>query len=597
MRPRIANMAPLVLALAFMAPGPAASAGLTRQVLILHSYQNDYEWTRLVNQGLTDELESAPDLSCQIKAEYLDAKRAWDPAMAEHFAAHLARRYEGFKPDIVVVSDNDAFEFMLAHGGALFGRTPWVFAGVNELDPGSIAPIRDRVTGVVERIDYAATLRLILELFPGTTEIRALADGTTTGPKTLAELREAAAALGLAVPVTSFPDRPFPELLKEAAGLPTSTAVFLLAYARDAAGEVWSMREVASRMAAAAPGPSFAIWDFFFGHGVVGGAMTSGLAQGAEAGRMALRILRGASPAAIPVSDVPSPPVLLDWRQLRRFGVPSSRIPASARIEYRPPDLRERDPAAFWMVVGLSAVALALGASLVAISAAYRRVSASEALLAASLKEKEALLHEVHHRVKNNFQVTASLLSLQAGSVDDERARAALVDSENRIRSMALVHAEAYEERDLSRVELGSFARSLVGSLMSSVPGAGLSRFEASGGPLVLDMERAIPLGLILNELVTNSLKYAAKGRGGCAIRLELRPPPELALVYEDDGPGLPADQSPENPKSLGLQLIGVLADQAGAALEWSSAAPARFVLRLKDRGPAAAPPAGASPV
>lgn len=160
---------------------------------------------------------------------------------------------------------------------------------------------------------------------------------------------------------------------------------------------------------------------------------------------------------------------------------------------------------------------------------------------------------------------------------------------------MALVHAEAYEERDLSRVELGSFARSLVGSLMSSVPGAGLSRFEASGGPLVLDMERAIPLGLILNELVTNSLKYAAEGRGGYAIRLELRPPPELALVYEDDGPGLPADQSPDNPKSLGLQLIGVLADQAGAALEWAPAAPARFVLRLKDRGPAAPPPAGAS--
>lgn len=598
-------MAPVVLALAFMAPGPSVAAGLTRQVLILHSYQNDYEWTRLVNQGLTDELEGAPDLSCQIKAEYLDAKRAWGPELAEHFAAYLARRYEGFKPDIVVVSDNDAFEFMRSYGERLFGPVPWVFAGVNELDPADLAPIRGRVTGVVERIDYAATLRLVLELFPGTTEIRALADRTTTGPKTLAELREAAAELGLAVPVTAFPDLPFPELLKEAAGLSPDVAVFLLAYARDAAGDVWSMRDVASRMAAAAPGPSFAIWDFFFGHGVVGGAMTSGLAQGAEAGRMALRILRGADPAAVPVNDVPSPPALLDWRQLRRFGVPASRVPAAARVEFRPPELRERDPAAFWAVVGLSAVALALGASLLAISAAYRRVRASEALQAAALKEKEALLREVHHRVKNNFQVTASLLSLQAGSVDDERARAALLDSENRIKSMALVHAEAYEERDLSRVELGSFARSLVGSLLSSAPGAALSRFEVSGGPLVLDMERAIPLGLVLNELVTNSLKYAARGRGGCAIRLELRPPrageapdggPELeaSLVYTDDGPGLPADRGPDNPKSLGLQLIGVLADQAGATLAWSPADPARFSLTLKARGRAAAGPSPA---
>lgn len=614
MRPRITTIAPIVFALALAAPGPTGAMVQTKQVIILHSYQNDYEWTRLLNQGLTYELESAPDLSCQIKAEYLDAKRAWDPALAEHFASYLARRYEGFKPDIVVVSDNDAFDFMLAYGEELFGPVPWVFAGINDFEPATIARVRDRVTGVVERIDYAATLRLILELFPGTTEIRALADRTTTGPKTLAELRAAAAELGLNVPVRSFPDLPFPKLVKEAAGLPPSVAVFLLAYARDAAGDVWSMRELASRLSAAAPGPSFGIWDFFFGHGIVGGALTSGLAQGAEAGRMALRILRGAAPAAIPISDVPSPPVLLDWRQLRRFGLPAARVPAYARVEHRPPDLRERDPAAFWSVVGLSAVALVLGASLLSISAAYRRVRASEALLATSLKEKETLLREVHHRVKNNFQVTASLLSLQAGAIEGERARAALLDSENRIRSMALVHAEAYEERDLSRVEFGSFARSLVGSLLSSVPGAGLSRFEVSGGPLVLDMEQAIPLGLILNELVTNSLKYATKGRGGCAIRLELRPHrsdaeeegqqigPEdgsalgAALVYADDGPGLPADQSPENPKSLGLQLIVVLADQAGAALQWSREDPARFVLTLKPHGPAGELPAGAPP-
>ncbi len=117
-------MAPVVLALALMVPGRTGAAGLTRQVLILHSYQNDYEWTRLVNQGLTDELEGAPDLSCQIKAEYLDAKRAWGPELAEHFAAYLARRYEGFKPDIVVVSDNDAFEFMRSYGERLFGPVP-----------------------------------------------------------------------------------------------------------------------------------------------------------------------------------------------------------------------------------------------------------------------------------------------------------------------------------------------------------------------------------------------------------------------------------------------------------------------------------------
>ncbi len=492
------------------------------------------------------------------------------------------------KPDLVIVSDNDAFEFMLEYGDEVFGPVPWVFTGVNDFTLSSIARVRDRVTGVVERIDYAATLRLILALFPGTREVKVLSDRTTTGPKTLHELIMAAEAMGFNLPLTSFPDVPFREVLRTAVRLPSTTAVLLLAYARDGAGEVWSSRDVASRVSAAASGPVFGIWDFFLGHGIVGGALTSGLAQGREAGRMALRVLRGESPGAIPVSDVPSTPVILDWRQLRRFRIPAGRMPGGARVDFEPLALHQRDPAAFWVLVGLGAIAAVLAGSLGIIGIAYRKVRLSEERLAASLREKEVLLREVHHRVKNNFQVTASLLSLQAGVVEDERARAALQDSENRIRSMALVHSEAYGEQDLSEIDLGDYARSLAGNLISSyAAAAGASRFRVTGDPVSFGMERAIPLGLVLNELITNSLKYAAAGRGGCAMELEIRKGGEdgigWVLTYSDDGPGLPRDVPLEKPKTLGLQLITLLAQQAGGQVERDPEIPAGFVIRLEN--------------
>jgi len=570
--------------LALLLPYHAGAQGSPKEVLVLHSYQNDYEWTRLINQGINEELEEARDLSCQVKSEFLDAKRAWDEGRAEAFAGYLSRRYSGFPPDLVLVSDNDAFEFMLEHGDGIFGPVPWIFIGVNDFSATSIARVRNRVTGVVERIDYESTLRLILELFPETREVKVLSDRTTTGPKTLHELLMTAESMHFPLPITSFPDVPFREVLRTAVGLPDTTAVFLLAYARDGAGEVLSARDVASRVGAAASGPVFAIWDFFLGHGIVGGALTSGLDQGREAGRMALRILGGESPGAIPVSDVPATPVVLDWRQLRRFRIPAGRFPPDVRFEYRPLSLRERDPAAFWITVGLGTVAVVLAGSLAVIALAYGKVRQSEDRLAASLREKETLLREVHHRVKNNFQVTASLLSLQAGTVEDERARAALRDSENRIRSMALVHAEVYEERNLADIDLADYARSLAGSLISSyAESAGASRFAVSGEPLSLGMDRAIPLGLALNELITNSLKYAARGRGGCAMELEIRPDGESgwSLKYSDDGPGLPADLSLENPKTLGLQLVTLLAQQAGGRIDRNPERPAGYVIRL----------------
>jgi PAS domain S-box-containing protein len=176
-----------------------------------------------------------------------------------------------------------------------------------------------------------------------------------------------------------------------------------------------------------------------------------------------------------------------------------------------------------------------------------------------SLREKEALLQEVHHRVKNNLQIISSLLGLQAASVEDERAVDILRDSRGRIRSMAFIHEKLYESKDLAKIDFSEYIRDLTAALMGSYSGS------ASRISLKLDLEEvhlgvgtALPCGLIINELVSNCIKHAfPDGRQGeIRIALQSLPPDKYELIVADNGAGLPKELDYRKSKSLGLRLV-----------------------------------------
>ncbi|HOX48120.1 MAG TPA: histidine kinase dimerization/phosphoacceptor domain -containing protein [Spirochaetia bacterium] len=194
----------------------------------------------------------------------------------------------------------------------------------------------------------------------------------------------------------------------------------------------------------------------------------------------------------------------------------------------------------------------------------------AESRLRRSLAEKEVLLKEVHHRVKNNFQIVSSLLSLQAEAVGDGAARDALLESEQRIRSMALIHEKLYESDDYARIDFPDYLRSVAARLEAAyrAPERGIGiGFETE--PVDLSLETAIPLGLVLNELVTNALVHAfPEGKKG-SISISFRKCGEGAvLAVADDGVGLPAGFDLERQKSLGCQLVRMLSLQAGGRPE-----------------------------
>ncbi|RLA86667.1 MAG: hypothetical protein DRG58_11815 [Deltaproteobacteria bacterium] len=182
----------------------------------------------------------------------------------------------------------------------------------------------------------------------------------------------------------------------------------------------------------------------------------------------------------------------------------------------------------------------------------------------ASLQEKEVLLKEIHHRVKNNLQIICSLLKLQAGYIDDSKIQAVIQDSQNRIRIMALVHELLYQSPDLAMINLMSYIKTLVGALSRTyLADPGGIALKLAVDDIRLGIDTAIPCGLIINELVSNSLKYAFpdKRQGVIQINFHAKPDQDLELVVRDNGVGLPETLDLRNGNSLGLRLVKILAE------------------------------------
>ncbi len=200
-----------------------------------------------------------------------------------------------------------------------------------------------------------------------------------------------------------------------------------------------------------------------------------------------------------------------------------------------------------------------------------QRVEARTAELSAALREREVLLQEVHHRVKNNLQVISSLINMQVQSLAKSAGRDALEKWQTRVQAIALVHERLYPSRDQAHVPFAEHARTLAGTVFQATGVAPETvSLELAIEDVALAVEKAIPCGLILNELMTNARKHAfPEGRSG-RIRVELRPVEGggIRLVVGDDGVGLPAGLDVLRSTSLGLQLVRMLARQVGAGLE-----------------------------
>jgi PAS domain S-box-containing protein len=208
----------------------------------------------------------------------------------------------------------------------------------------------------------------------------------------------------------------------------------------------------------------------------------------------------------------------------------------------------------------------------------------AEEKIIASLKEKEVLLQEIHHRVKNNMQIISSLLSLQANHTGSEEATEVLKESRGRVKSMAMIHEKLYHSHNLSHLNMEEYLNNLVIDILRSYSSVSSNiTADIDVEEIYLNIDTALPMGLIVNELVSNSIKHAfPEGKGQIYVKLESKEDMYI-LTVKDNGVGIPDDIDPFESSSLGLKLVTSLSLQLEGDLEVIKDSETSFILTFKE--------------
>jgi PAS domain S-box-containing protein len=334
------------------------------RILILHSYHEGFTWTDNVTKGIRSVFtEEAPDV--ELLFEFMDVKRLYTDEYLHQLREFYRFKYAGRKIDAIISSDDHALEFLLGVGQDFFPNVPVVFCAVNGYDPARHRSNGRQLTGVVESIDIKATLEIALKLHPKTKEVAVITDQTITGRALKASAEKIFRNYEDRVRFTYLEHLTMEQLWQEVSALPRESIVFAFIFTRDQFGRIWSHEYNLERLATHCKVPIYSVWEFYLGHGITGGMLTSGQMHGEMAARMALRVLRGENASEIPVVLESPNRYMFDDNQLRRFGVKSSSLPKNSIIVNRPFSVYKEYKSLIWGVIAVIVLLLIIVAILV----------------------------------------------------------------------------------------------------------------------------------------------------------------------------------------------------------------------------------------
>jgi signal transduction histidine kinase/CheY-like chemotaxis protein/ABC-type uncharacterized transport system substrate-binding protein len=318
----------------------AATEGKSSRILYLNSYDRGFKWSDDIERGLTERFKSA-DRTIELSVEYLDARRFPESTRKEELARALAAKYAGYRHDLVVASDNFAFDFAIQYRHRLFPDLPIVFCGYNNFRPDRIKGIGN-VTGVNEEVEFGKTVELALHVQPA---VRTLAFVVSTGDASTRRNTDV-------VETTLFPelrkrynlvvlkDLTIAEIRTRLEALPKNSALFLPGVASDLVnGRRLTSVENGRMISAVSPVPVYSFWDFHLGTGVLGGHILTGSDQGRTTADIALRILDGTPADSIPVMMLTPARNTFDYQVMKKFGITPGNLPEESMIINQPVSL------------------------------------------------------------------------------------------------------------------------------------------------------------------------------------------------------------------------------------------------------------------
>jgi two-component sensor histidine kinase/ABC-type uncharacterized transport system substrate-binding protein len=542
------------------------------RILVLHSYHRGYKWTDDISEGIEKVLKES-GVPFKLTYEYMDTKKVFNEDYLELLKNLLREKYHKVGFDLIIGTDDNAFDFLLQNRDNVFAGAPVVFCGTNFLDESRLEG-RTGFTGVSEDPDFRNNIETILRLHPKVKKIAFITDVTTSGKTFHGKLQEIIPdypSLGWMI----LKDLSMEALLDILGRLENDTVVLFSLFARDKREIFYEYYDSVQLITEASPVPVYGMSDISLGYGIVGGVLTSGFFQGQEAGYLALRVMRGEPAETIPVVRDSPNHFMFDKKVLDQFHISTDSLPGGSIVINLPFSIfKEYRKEISILVTIFSLLFLSVVIMFLHITGkrkAQVALEKSEQQVRISLEEKKILLKEIHHRVKNNLQVISGLLNLQAHHVTDNDVKETYKESQNRVISMALIHEELYQSTELSRIDFGAYIKNLSMNLFSSY-NVGLDRvkleLDVQHKEMVVDT--AIPCGLIINELISNALKHAFPDNRNGSVRVTFREESEKQYHLEvaDDGVGMPADLDINKTSSLGMQLITIIAGQLGGKVE-----------------------------
>jgi signal transduction histidine kinase len=566
-----------------------AQAPRAKNVLVLHLGAESFPANPLIDQGIHDAFVAHPEIPISYYAEYLESDLITSPDLNPAFKDYLRRKFAGIRMDIVIANTDPVLRFALAYRAELFPDAPIVFWGLQVPDDAT-RKAGAGITGIQIGVNYADTLKFALALQPELRRVFVVANNPDSS------VTAAARALLGQVPgvtLTYIDATTVRDLEKAVRAIPAGTALFYLWHAQFQPGEVIYTDEVGRRVARVSPVPVYGASELLFGNGLVGGVIRSSQETGARVGELALRVLGGTRPQDIPF-QLARVSGIVDWRELQRWNIPTSRLPSGTEVRFRETTIWERYRAyILGTIVAFAAQAILIGALLIqrqrqkradaALRSSYARVRELGArLLIAQDDERSRIARELHDDVGQRLAVLIVDLTLLGRSVDGEGQ--SLV-------SQALSSADAIgrDIHDLShrlhpaRVRLIGLAPAIAG-LQAELSRPGLKiLFTHEGIPPGLPAEATVALYRVAQEGLQNALKHS-KAR---TITIDLKGTAgELTLTIADDGVGFDQEQTVST--GLGLTSMQERVDALGGTVAICSRIGAGTTLSIRvPTGPA----------
>lgn len=353
-----------------------ATSFARQNVLILHSYHRGYEWTDNVKGGM-EEVLSRELPAAELFVENMDSKRQAPAAIFPVLRRFLADKYADKQFAVILTSDDNALDFLLAYGQELFPGVPVVFCGINNFQDGRIAG-QNAMTGVTEDIDLEGTLQAALRLHPHTGTVAVVDDLSTSGRANLEGLREIIPRFKDRVKFLELVGLRAADLQTALAGLSADSLILRLAFFRDPDGLFFTVKQGNALIGESCPWPIYTVWDFTIQGGVVGGRVVSGRRQGEAAAELAVRILRGEAVENIAVVRQSPNVHMFDYRALQRFAITRDSLPVGSVILNDPGPEIMAQRRHLWLAVVLAG-AFALLALFLGIALHQRRLAAMAA--------------------------------------------------------------------------------------------------------------------------------------------------------------------------------------------------------------------------